>query len=463
MAEEDGLEPARRRLALATVFMAITMAVLDGAIANVALPTIARDVHASPAGSIWVVNAYQLAVTVSLLPLASLGDIYGYRRVYQAGLFLFTLASLLCALSTSLPMLALVRVLQGFGASGIMSVNAALVRFIMPRRSLGRGIGMNALVVAVASAVGPTVASGILSVASWPWLFAVNVPIGIAAQIIAVRSLPATPRSPYRFDWSAAALSAAMFGLLIVAIDGAGHAANLAVTIGALGGAALAAALLVRRTLGQAAPMFPVDLFRRPIFALSSATAICSFTAQSLAYVSLPFYFQDVLGRSQVATGFLMTPWPLTVAVAAPIAGRLADRYPAGTLGGIGLALLAAGLVLVAFLPAHPSDFEIAWRMTVCGAGFGFFQSPNGKALIESAPRERTGGASGIMSTSRLLGQSVGAALVALAFGLAGANGTMTAIAMAAGFSALASMVSMLRLLNPAPPGGARRPGSSAP
>jgi MFS transporter, DHA2 family, multidrug resistance protein len=197
-----------------------------------------------------------------------------------------------------------------------------------------------------------------------------------------------------------------------------------------------------------------IDLFRRPIFALSSATAICSFTAQSLAYVSLPFYFQDVLGRSQVATGFLMTPWPLTVAVAAPIAGRLADRYPAGILGGIGLALLAVGLVLVAFLPAHPSDFDIAWRMTVCGAGFGFFQSPNGKALIESAPRERTGGASGIMSTSRLLGQSVGAALVALAFSLAGANGTTTAVAMAAAVSALASVVSMLRLLNAAPPGG---------
>jgi MFS transporter, DHA2 family, multidrug resistance protein len=446
--DEEGLPSGRRRLALATVFMAISMAVLDGAIANVALPTIARDVHASPAASIWVVNAYQLAVTVSLLPLASLGEIYGYRRVYQGGLFLFTLASLLCALSSSLPMLAAVRVVQGFGASGIMSVNAALVRFIMPRRLLGRGIGMNALVVAVASAVGPTVASTILSVAAWPWLFAVNVPIGIAAQLVALGSLPATPRAPHRFDWAAAGLSAAMFGLLIVAVDGVGHGEDLTGPGVALAGAVLAAVLLVRRTLGQAAPMLPLDLFRRPIFALSSATAVCSFAAQALAYVSLPFYFQDVLGRTQVATGFLMTPWPLTVAVAAPIAGRLADRYPAGILGGIGLAVLAAGLVLMALLPAHPSDFAIAWRMTVCGAGFGFFQSPNGKALIESAPRERTGGASGIMSTSRLLGQTTGAALVALAFSLAGAAGTMTSVIMAASFSALASIVSMMRLMN---------------
>ncbi|HUC19482.1 MAG TPA: MFS transporter [Acetobacteraceae bacterium] len=455
MAEEEWLPPRRRRLALATVFMAISMAVLDGAIANVALPTIARDVHASPAASIWVVNAYQLAVTVSLLPLASLGEIYGYRRVYQAGLFLFTLASLLCALSTSLPELAVVRVVQGFGASGIMSVNAALVRFIMPRNLLGRGIGMNALVVAVASAVGPTVASAILSVAAWPWLFAINVPIGIVAQLVALGSLPVTPRSPHRFEWADAGLSAVMFGLVIVAIDGIGHAEGWSVPAVAFAGSALAAVLLVRRTLGQPAPMLPLDLFRRPIFALSAATAICSFAAQGLAYVSLPFYFQDVLGRSEVATGLLMTPWPLTVAIAAPIAGRLADRYPAGVLGGIGLAVLGAGLLLVALMPAHPANFDIIWRMTLCGAGFGFFQSPNGKALIESAPRERTGGASGIMSTSRLLGQTTGAALVALAFSLAGAAGTTTAIVVAASFSAMASIVSILRLMNTAPPAGA--------
>ncbi len=450
MAEADGLQGTARRLALATIFMTITMAVLDGAIANVALPTIARDLHASPEASIWVVNAFQLAVTVSLLPFASLGEIYGYRRVYQAGLFVFTLASALCAVSNSLAMLAGVRVLQGFGASGIMSVNAALIRFVMPQRLLGRGIGWNALVVAVASAVGPTVASVILSVANWPWLFAVNVPIGVAAQAIALISLPATPRAPHSFDWLAAVLSAVMFGLLIVAITGAGHAENRLVLLGALAGAVLAAAVLVPRTLGQVAPMLPLDLFRRPIFALSSATSIASFTAQSLAYVALPFYFQDVLGRSQVATGFLMTPWPLTVAVAAPIAGRLADRYPAGILGGVGLAVLAAGLVLVVALPAHPSDFDIIWRMTVCGAGFGFFQSPNNKALLESSPRSRTGGASGVLSASRLLGQTSGAALVALAFGLAGAEGTTTAMIMAASFSALASAVSMTRLLKPA-------------
>ena len=137
----DGLPIPQRYWGILTIALGLTMAVLDGAIANVALPTIAADLNTSPANSIWVVNAYQLAVTISLLPLASLGDIFGYRRVYQWGLVVFTLASLACALSYSLPTLALARVFQGFGAAGIMSVNSALVRFIYPRRWIGRGSG----------------------------------------------------------------------------------------------------------------------------------------------------------------------------------------------------------------------------------------------------------------------------------------------------------------------------------
>ena len=140
-----------------------------------------------------MVNAYQLAVTISLLPLASLGDIYGYRRVYQYGLVVFTIASLGCALSDSLLTLTIARIIQGFGAAGIMSVNGALVRFIYPRRWLGRGVGLNATIGSIASAVGPTVAAGILSVGPWPWLFAVNVPIGALAIAIAWRALPLTP------------------------------------------------------------------------------------------------------------------------------------------------------------------------------------------------------------------------------------------------------------------------------
>src|SRR6202049_171760 len=202
----DGRPQPQRNWAILTIALGIVMSVMDGAIANVALPTIAKDLNASPAFSIWIVNGYQLAITISLLPLASLGEIVSYRRVYLAGLLLFALASLLCALAHTLLLLTLARILQGFGAAGVMSVNMALVRFIYPRDLLGRGIGINAMVVAVSAAVGPTIAAGTLAGAPWPYLFAVNIPIGIAALVLGWRYLPHTERAPHLFDWQSAGL-----------------------------------------------------------------------------------------------------------------------------------------------------------------------------------------------------------------------------------------------------------------
>src|SRR5215469_11413837 len=204
----DGLPVPQRYLAILTIALGLILAVMDSAIANIALPTIARDLNASPSFSICIVNGYQLAITISLLPLASLGEIVGYRRVYLAGLLLFTLASLFCALSHTLLFLTVARIVQGFGAAGIMSVNAALVRFTYPRDQLGRGIGINAFVVALSAAVGPTVASGILAVGSWPWLFAINIPIGIGALVLGWRCLPHTVPASHSFDWQSAGLSA---------------------------------------------------------------------------------------------------------------------------------------------------------------------------------------------------------------------------------------------------------------
>ncbi len=446
METSDGLPTPQRYWAMLTVALALIMAVLDGAIANVALPTIASDVQASPASSIWVVNAYQLIITISLLPCASLGEHYGYRRVYTVGLAIFTVGSLACALSSSLATLTTARVVQGIGAAGIMSVNGALIRYIYPRRQLGRGVGINALLVGVSSAVGPTVAAGILSIASWPWLFAVNVPFGIVALAIATRSLPANPRSGQNFDVASAILNALTFGLLIMGIDGLGRGDDRMLEIAELGVALVTGLWLVRRQLALPLPLLPVDLLRIPIFRLSIMTSVCSFGAQMLAYVSLPFYFQGVLGLSEVTTGLLMTPWPLTTAVIAPVAGWLSDRYPSGMLGGIGLLTMMAGLALLAVLPAHPVELDIAWRMAICGLGFGLFQSPNNRTMLSSAPRERSGGASGMLATARLLGQTTGAATVALLFGLYHMEAVKVAILVGAGVAGVAAFVSFLRI-----------------
>jgi DHA2 family multidrug resistance protein-like MFS transporter len=443
----DGLPSERLRWAAAAIFTALAMASLDTAIANIALPAIAADLHAGPADVIWVVNVYQISMVATLLPLAALGEVVGHHRIYLGGLLLFTLASLFCACAWSLPSLLTARVLQGLGAGGIMSVNTALVRFIYPGHLQGKGFGHNALVVATAFTLGPTIASGILAIGPWTWLFAINIPFGIVAILVGMKTLPRTPRATHGFDFPGALMAAACLGLFILGIGSAAHHARPELISIELGSGALLGWALMHRQADSAAPVLPVDLFRRPIFALSTATAVCSFAVQGLAFVSLPFYFEDILGRSQVETGFFMTPWPLVVAIMAPIAGRLSDRYPAGILGGLGLVLLSLGMTLLALLPASPHLLDIVWRMAICGCGFGFFQAPNMKALMSSAPADRSGGASGVVATARLTGQTIGAALAALCFGIAGREGATLALVLGAAFAAIGCGMSVLRLV----------------
>lgn len=456
LSSQDGLPLPQRYGAIITIALGITLAVLDGAIANVALPTISRELHASPAESIWIVNAYQIAIIISLLSLSFLGDMLGYRRVYQAGLALFIATSLFCALSSSLEMLTVARVLQGFGGAALMSVNTALIRIIFPQRYLGRGMAINSLVVAVSIAAGPTVAAGILSVASWPWLFLINVPLGAIALWLALRYLPDNPQKAkgQRFDVPGAMMNALFFGLLIAMLSGFAQGQNHLLLAAEALVFLLVGYLFIRRQLRMDIPLLPLDLLRIPLFSLSIGTSVCSFCAQMLAMVSLPFFLQDVLGRDEVVTGLLLTPWPLATMVLAPVAGRLIERVHAGLLGGLGLSLFAAGLFLLAFLPAHPADSDIIWRMMLCGAGFGLFQSPNNHTIIISAPRQRSGGASGMLGTARLLGQSSGAALVALMFNLFHDNGTHASLILAGIFSSVAAVISMVRVTQ------ARRPAS---
>jgi len=445
--QADGLPLPQRYWAVLTIALGLTMSVVDGAIANVALPTIARDLSASPSFSIWIVNGYQLAITISLLPLSSLGEIVGYRRVYLAGVLLFTLASLFCALAHTLLLLTIARIVQGFGAAGIMSVNAALVRFTYPRDHLGRGIGLNAMVVAISAAAGPTLAAVILAFASWPYLFAVNVPIGLAAVALGWRCLPHTQPAAHAFDWQSAGLSAVTFGVGIIGIDSIGHGEPVATWLLEFAIAACSgAALFYRETHMSTPPLLPLDLLRIPVFALSIAASIASFCAQMLAFVALPFYLQSRFGYSAVQMGVLITPWPIAVAFAAPIAARLVERYPAGLLGGIGLLLFATGLMALALLGEHPTAPDIIWRMALAGVGFGLFQTPNNRTMIAAAPRERSGGASGMLGTARLLGQTTGAALVALMLGRYPAEGTKLSLFAGAGFALIGAGLSMLRL-----------------
>lgn len=419
----DGLPTPRRYWAVVSIGLGITLAVLDGAIANVALPSIAQDLQASSAASIWIVNAYQIAIVVALLPLASLGEIVGYRRVSQAGLAVFTLASIACVFANSIETLSLARVVQGFGAAGIMSVNGALVRYTYPQRLLGRAVGINAVIVSLAAAAGPTIASAILAVGHWRWLFALNVPIGLLAVSLAGFTLPHNRLQPRKLNWVGAALNAAAFGLLITGLQSLAHGEAAVLGFGLTGAGLAAGILLIRHERSRTSPLIPLDLLARPMFSLSVATSVISFTAQMMAFVALPFFLQGALGFTAVQTGLLMTPWPLATMVAAPLAGHLSDRYSAGVLGAIGLSLFSCGLMALSFLNADSSRFDIIWRMALCGAGFGFFQSPNNRAMLSEVPKDRAGAAGGTLGMARVVGQSLGAVVVAFLLSAAPING----------------------------------------
>ena len=444
----DGLAQPQRALAFLTILIAVAMSVIDSAVVNIALPRISVDLAVNPERAIWVVNAYNLAITVSLLPLASLGDIVSYRRVYRVGIVLFTLASIACGFSQTLGELTLARVVQGLGAAGIMSVNIALIRAIYPATILGVGVSNLAFVVAVSSAASPSMGAAILAVAPWRWLFFINAPLGLIAIALAFQVLPATPRRDQKLDALSVALNVATFGLLVFGVDALGGR-DLGPAALELGGAVIAAALLTWRQFGLALPVLPIDLLRLPVFALSMVASVSSFAAQGLTMIALPFFFINDLKLPISKAGLMMTPFPLGIALMAPIAGRLADRFTPGLLGASGLIVFCVGLIATALMPHEPTNFDIVWRLGLCGMGFGFFQSPNNKAIISAAPADRSGGAAGLQSTGRLVGQTLGAAFMAVIFARQNLHPMVFALTLAAAFTVAGAVASGLRRAGP--------------
>ena len=451
--EWNGLPVPLRWGAIVAVAFGVSVSVVDSVIANVALPTLAAEFGISSANSVWIVNAYQLALITTLLIFSNMGDIIGYRRIYISGLVLFTAASAGCALSSTFVSLIAWRAAQGIGAAAITSVNTTLIRIIYPRHMLGRGMGINATVVAVSSVAGPSVAAAILSVTTWHWLFAVNLPIGLVAFVLSCRFLPQNPVrvEGRRFDWRSGVMCALSFGLAMACVEGYSHSMAIHAWIVMAAVTVVVAWRFVKDQLHKTMPILPFDLLKIPIFSLSIVTSICSFTAQMLAMVSLPFILQHSMGYGAVSTGLIFTAWPMVIMVVAPVAGVLAEHIHAGYLGLTGLLVMTAGLVMLGLLPAEPSDFDIIWRLVVCGMGFGLFQSPNNSIMIASAPQHRSGSASGMLATARLTGQTAGAALVAFFFHWHGGETTMTPLFVAAAFAFLGALLSASRIHLPLP------------
>ncbi len=395
------------------------MSVLDGTLMNVALPSLTKEFDVEPNTAIWLINSYQMVIMMFLLVFATFGDIIGYRKIFLSGVVVFTVASALCALSQNFAMLVCSRILQGLGAACVMSVNTALVRLIYPPEVLGRGMSINAMAVAVSSAAGPSIAGLILSTLSWHWLFAINIPLGIISFWIGYRMLPRSSNAKKRtvgfLDCIGNVLT---FGLMIYALEGFAHHESRAIVSIAFVAFLVIGYFYLRSQLNTSAPLLPVDLLKIPIFARSIMTSVSSFMAQMLAMVSLPFFFQDVMHFTPVEIGVLLTPWPIATMVTAPLAGRLVERYHPGILGAVGMCVFSVGLFSLYFLSEDSTIVDIFWRVMICGAGFGLFQTPNNLTIMSSAPMERSGGASGMLGMARLCGQTVGTTAVAIVFAI---------------------------------------------
>ena len=388
------------------------MATLDISIVNIALPTLSRTFHAPLTTVEWVVLAYVVTITGLLLTLGRVADRLGRRRVYGAGLAVFTVASALCAAANGIGWLVAARALQGLGAAMMTANSAALLIANFPPEERGRAIGAFGAMVGVGLALGPPLGGWLIGQWSWRWIFLINLPLGLLALQQLRARVPAdarthadTPPSLGSAAWWCAALVSLMLALSRGPAQGwtaAGVWPLYLVTALALGAFALAE----RRA---ADPLLPLDLLRGPLGSTATLTLIGQALSIAVGF-HLPLYFEEVLGFDAARSGQWLAVLPLAALFMAPAAGRWSDRFGPRVLSVTGLALAALGFVLLSQLGLTPPPWHIVGGMALIGGGLGLFTVPNSSALLSAAPAHRLGVASGLQATMRNLGIAGGAA-----------------------------------------------------
>lgn len=429
-----------------SIIVGVFVSVLDATAVNLLLPSIADDFNASTSSAILIINAYHIAILVMLLPLAAVGERIGHGKVHLYGFALFTVASLLGSVVHSLHALVIARILQGIGAAGIMGVSAALLRLAFPQALLGRKLAAISMVAAIATVSGPALASVILSSASWQWLFALKVPIGIIAIWAGYGNFPHNASKSAVFSSVSLLLNTATFSLLFIGISllTSDLAENMRLTgwITLVTGLCLAG-VYCRHQLRQPQPLFPLDLLRIREFSLAIAASTGAYLALTIVHVGLPFTLLHTYRYNAYQASALLLAWPMATVLFSPIAGRLIGRYSNGVTGSLGMLMFAAGIFSLALMSGPPTDLGLFWRIFLCGAGFALFHVPNNHSIVVSTPLERGGSGSAMLSTSRLTGQSLGAACIAMLFAIwPGQNGTAENVGLfVAGGFAVASLL----------------------
>lgn len=442
--QHDGLPVPQRYLAALTLLMAIAIGVVDSSITNIALPTISRELNIPPAHAVWIINAYTITIIATLLPFSALAERIGYKRLLRIGFLVFMLGAIGSMFADSLMHLICTRIIQGLGCSALMSLFGGLVRHIYPRRQLATGISLNAMTVGASALVSPSLGAFIISIASWHWIYGFTIPLCLIALWLTIY-VPRVKRVQKKFDSLSAVLNACALGGFIAALDMAFTKPNISLVC--LTVSLISAYFLFRRAKTQEQPLVPLDLLRIVSFRDAVIVSSMSFASASLIMISAPFYFQSGLQMSPKTVGLLFSSWPIATLIMAPIAARLSNKYPASVLAGSGNLIMSLSTFCLILLPENSPTIYFGLCLFGAGLGFGFFQTPNNKAILLSAPAHRASATGGMQSTARLFGQCSGAALVALCFSMSHEHGHYYGITLGAINIALASLVNLSRYI----------------
>jgi EmrB/QacA subfamily drug resistance transporter len=415
--------PRYHWLVIGTVCVGAFLGQLDASIAGLVLPTLEEVFHASTASVEWVAIAYLLTLAALVVPFGRLADLVGRKVMYSYGFLVFIAGSALCGAAHSLGWLVAFRVVQAIGAAMLQANSVAIIAAAARPGELGRAIGVQGAAQAVGLALGPTVGGLLISLAGWQWVFLIVVPIGLVGAAMGWLVLPQTslrvrtgaaPVARERFDWLGTLLFAPAIaaGMLALTFGNTWGWASPPLLLSLAAAAAFALAFLVAEARVPY-PLIDFALFRDRLFSAGVSAGLLSYGVLFGALFLLPFYVERILGHGPSVAGLLLSPIPIALGLVAPVAGTLTDRLGSRLPTVLGMALAAAGLLVVALVPLAPLPVVMA-ALAVLGLGLGLFTPPNNSAIMGSAPSHRLGIAGGILNMTRSLGTSLGVAATGL-------------------------------------------------
>ncbi|MHC6179979.1 MFS transporter [Clostridium sp. JNZ X4-2] len=406
----------KRWMILFTVVSATFMSTLDGSIVNVALPDMSAKLHVAMAGIEWVVTGFLITILATILIFGRLGDIKGKTKVFRFGVVLFTVGSLLCGLTNSLPFLIAARSIQAVGAAATMATNQGIITQVFPANERGSALGIIGTSVALGGMAGPPLGGFIISAASWEYIFLINVPIGIIVFIMSIKIFPKSDKVlDEKLDGKGSFLFMVsvvlMFGALV---EGQSMGYNNPIMISSFIISFIAFIIFIIVETKTKLPLLQLEIFKNSLFSISIICGFISFVAISASNIILPFYFQDTMKLSPASTGLYMMVSPVVLSIVAPLSGHLSDKMGSEVLTLIGLFFTSLGLFFISSLSEKSPLIMIVIYIVIMTIGNGMFQSPNNSLIMSTVPRNKLGIAGSVNALVRNLGFVVGTSLSTL-------------------------------------------------